>query len=273
MHLYAFTREGKILSVSQADKHQDYFCLECRGLVRKRGGRERISHFFHLGMVSSCRQEGKSLEHLQTQRYLQSILPTEDCQLEYPFPRIKRIADVVWFSKKIIFEVQCSPISPQEVQERIEDYASAGYQVVWILHDQRFNQWKVTAAENFLRRFPHYYTQINAEGDGFIYDQEDLQERGIRRKRSLPARINPSQPHFTNPYPHFSILKDRTSYWPLYFEGDLIHQAIENGSIDLMDEKTSNKRFQSSGIKTLLFRCFIHPYKSLFRLFLENVCK
>ena len=87
MHLYALNNEGKIIPVHQASKHQDYVCLECNGAVRRRGGKERIDHFFHLRPTAVCRQQGKSLPHLQTQCYLQALLPPEDCQLEYPFPR------------------------------------------------------------------------------------------------------------------------------------------------------------------------------------------
>src|SRR5262249_7520278 len=123
---------------------------------------------------------GKSLVHLQTQRYIQKELP--GCQLEKRFPSVNRIADVVCEEKKLVFEIQCSYITAREIEERNIDYSSLGYRVIWILHDRLYNQFHLTAAEYFLESSPRYFANIDEEGNGYIYDQWDWIEKGRRLK-------------------------------------------------------------------------------------------
>lgn len=273
MHLYALNNDGKIIPVHKATKQQNYFCLECNGHVRRRAGSRRTSHFFHLKPSIDCRQHAKSMAHLQTQNYLHSILPAKDCQLEYPFPSIKRIADVVWFSQKIIFEIQYSPIHPEEIHNRNKDYASQGYQVVWVLHDQRFNQWKLSAAEDYLYLFPHYYTNIDAEGDGIIYDQGYLIKNGVRKERMSIMPINPAYPYLmsTLTQKFSNILNIRVMHWPLYFFGDLLYQKINHPDMDIPEEnkaRSSRLLVVKKALQTIL-----HSYDLLFRMLLEKVCR
>lgn len=108
------------------------------------------------------------MEHLQVQYYLEELLGEAQCRLEHPFPSINRIADVVWLPKRIIFEVQCSGITAQEVRQRNCDYKSEGYQVVWLLHNRQFNRQRVSAAEMELRNQPHYFTDMSAGERGSL---------------------------------------------------------------------------------------------------------
>jgi competence protein CoiA len=280
MHLYALDNQGKIIPVHKASKQQDYYCFECAGAVRLRSGKQRTPHFYHLKPPSNCRQNGKSLTHLQIQLHIQSILPSCDCQLEYHFPLIKRIADVVWFSKKLIFEVQCSNILPDEIMTRNSDYGSLGYQVIWVLHDLKFNQWKISAVEYSLQKFPHYYTNINDEGQGCIYDQFYLIHSGTRAERQQILHINLNQPlmHDFSPqnkiYTFPPIINDRLSYWPIHFKGDLLDQDLENLKLPLTDNfEKNNPSNLLYYIKKLLFHCIIRPYDCIFKMLLEKACK
>src|SRR5262249_33589089 len=139
-------------------------------------------HFYHTDSKRTCRLKGKTEKHLQTQKWLQNSLPHGESSLEYPFPSIGRIADVAWHPKKIVFEVQCSPITPHEVEARNRDYASIGYQVIWILHDVRYKQRWESAAEVFLRDHPHYYTNIDENGEGCVYDVVRLRNSELDRR-------------------------------------------------------------------------------------------
>ncbi|MEM8728221.1 MAG: competence protein CoiA family protein, partial [Chlamydiota bacterium] len=76
--------------------------------------------------------------HQAVQRAIGTALP--QVILEKSFPEIHRIADVVYPPKKIIYEIQYSPITLKEVQQRNRDYATLGYTVIWILHDRHFNR-------------------------------------------------------------------------------------------------------------------------------------
>ncbi|MBA3285957.1 MAG: hypothetical protein H0U27_12990, partial [Nitrosopumilus sp.] len=128
MQLYAFDIESKLISAKNALRQIDYFCPECKGYLRLRGGLHRQDHFYHSDFTPTCRQSVKSAEHLHTQLYILSQLPEKKCFMERRFPEINRIADICWESKKIIFEIQCSPISVEEIQERNRDYQSAGFE-------------------------------------------------------------------------------------------------------------------------------------------------
>lgn len=289
MQLYAFNREKQLVSATHAVKQQNYHCAECEGVVRLRGGVHRQSHFYHLKHSNSCRQSQKSLVHIQVQKHLQQLLPEGDCILEQRFTEINRIADVVWEPNKLIFEVQCSGITAEEVECRNVDYLKLGYQVVWVLHDNRFNKWKVSAAERFLLGSPHYYTNIDKKGRGHIYDQIDVIHKGVRMNIQKPLIIDPTKPkwipenqsNFTEDVPR--ILAMRLLKWPLYFSQDLmdccrypdqkLKQALQK-AIDFERGLISedNGKFLTS-IKYLLYRYIARPYLLVFQVLLEKACR
>lgn len=198
MQLFALTIENEIVAASQAYKKQEYSCMECGKPVRLRGGEHRQDHFYHLKPDPACRQSQKSLTHLQVQWYLLNLLKGEDVRLERRFPEVSRIADVVWEDQKLVFEVQCSPISQIEVEERNRDYGSLGYRVVWILHERRFLKRNVTAAELWLQEHPHYFTNFNAEGEGEIYDQLHLIDKGLRVFSTPKSSVDLASPLIGN---------------------------------------------------------------------------
>lgn len=195
MQLFALTSENELVAASQAQKKQQYFCMECGKPVRLRGGEHRKDHFYHLKPDPACRQSQKSITHLQVQWYLFRLLNGEDVVLERRFPEISRIADVVWENQKLVFEVQCSPITKKEVEARNRDYGSIGYQVVWILHEKRFFRRQVSAAEVWLQEHPHYYTSFDSEGVGEIYDQLHLISHCIRHFSTPKTTVNLASPH------------------------------------------------------------------------------
>lgn len=196
MQLFALNNEQIFISAANARKHCDYFCMECGKKVRKRGGSYRQNHFYHIKPDPACRQSQKSLVHLQLQWFISQELPLGEARLERRFPEISRIADVAWEKEKLIFEVQYSSISQVEVEARNRDYESLGYQVVWILHDRRFNKWKATAAELWLDQKPHYFSNFDPNGNGVIYDQLQVFHEGIRRFQQKGKEITISRPSF-----------------------------------------------------------------------------
>ncbi len=167
--------------------------MECGTAVRLREGPFRHAHFYHLKKTTDCRQSGKSETHIQLQIYIKNLIP--DTQLEFRFPEINRIADVAWHTEKIVFEIQCSPMSIDEMQSRYTDYAKAGYQMVLILHDSRYNQWHLSPMELAIQDRPYYYTNKNESGIGVIYDQWAHHENGLRKKSLPPIPIDLSNPY------------------------------------------------------------------------------
>ncbi len=163
------------------------------------------------------------ISHRIIQLTLKKALTPQEVWLEHSFPHISRIADVVWPSQKIIFEVQCSPISAKEIQARNRDYQKMGYSVIWILHDRCFNRTRLNAAEHFLRSHSHYFTNINAFGHGEIYDQFAQIRLGRRVKRSPRYPIILSKLSRIEHVPHH-FPKERKN-WQFSFSNDFFHQA------------------------------------------------
>lgn len=230
MQIFALDKNGKRLSVFFADRKKNYICHDCQGILRLRGGKRRQLHFYHINPSFSCSQSGKSSEHLATQLHIQKILSSDAAILEYKFPSIGRIADVAWISRKIVFEIQCSSISVEEVEKRNIDYASIGFHVIWILHDRTFNRLRLSSAEEFLISSPHYFSNLNAQGKGMIYDQLAFIRNGRRLQRTFPLPIDVHLPRILSIQKQFPrqlqpFLKERYS-WPYFFKGDALDRAF-----------------------------------------------
>lgn len=106
--------------------------------------------------------------HQRIQEYILEAIP--DALLEHPFKEIGRKADLYWKEKNLVFEVQFSPMHPIEARERMRDYSHLGIRVIWILHENMFNPLKPTPFQQFLRHFPHYYTNMDPILGGTIYE-------------------------------------------------------------------------------------------------------
>jgi competence protein CoiA len=123
---------------------------------------------------------------LAVQFHLQTLL---NLKLEEPFPAICRIADCACHERKLILEIQCSPISAFEVKSRISDYNSKGYQVIWILHDREFKKRRLSAAEVFLKRHGlFFYTDMNPEGFGHFYHPQTGQKMDLCQVSHPPLK-------------------------------------------------------------------------------------
>ncbi len=209
MQLYALDKSSLVLA-SHAVRDRSYLCPECHAFVRIRGGGRRQIHFYHARRPATCRQHGKSLAHLQIQLHLKSLIPS--LTLEKRFE--SRIADAHWAEEKIVFEVQCSPITLQEAKTRCEDYRKLGLTPVWILHDRRYNRFKLTPAEEYLRsQTTTFYTDGRS-----IYDQFDVCQKLRRVFRGPRILVNPALPQKKALESLFS------RNWPLSFHGDLFHR-------------------------------------------------
>jgi competence protein CoiA len=285
MQLHALDQKNQLTFAKRALKHTDYFCLECQGIVRLRGGIHRQDHFYHLQSNQSCRLNAKSMIHIQLQYYFFNRLPREDCLLEHRFPEINRIADVYWVSEKLIFEIQCSPISKDEVEQRNKDYRSLGLNVVWVLHDMRFNQWRISAAEMFLGRHPHYYTNMDAVGNGIVYDQYQLIHQGIRHIKMEPlpvdliCRKEITKTDF-NKMQIPELILGRMRHWPFCFKGDMIELYLQNEELSYLNEAFQHeknfgdeKQNSVSLIRRLFWKFILRPYFLFFQILLEKCCR
>lgn len=271
MQLYALDNTGKKCNVHSAKKRNDYFCLECNARVRVRSGELLRAHFYHIYDEVGCRQAGKTEQHIAIQRLIQQQIGIAYCVEEMRFTAIGRVADVAWPEKKLIFEVQCSPISAQEVQERNSDYASCGWDVVWVLYDKTFNQKRVSEAEKLLFARTHYYS------DGVcIYDQVYVMHGGSWRKQLVIKRsifLDTIAPlSFGDELPKLAyVLYKRFCSWSHYTEGDYLWAAL------YADEKVVKDIQSNARSKMMYLLCplarFVGALRAVWMVILERSCR
>lgn len=224
MQIYAYTEEGEEIAAHAAKKGHRYYCPDCHQKLSWREGHFIRPHFFHLKSQNPCLRQGKSLTHLEIQSRLLELLPSNEAFMEKRMPAINRIADVVWEKKKIVFEVQISFISAEEVHSRSLAYRSQGYEIVWILHEHRFGNYRVTAAENYLLNHTHYFTNYSSEGHGWFYDQFSFHIRGRREARLFKRAVDFSCPFHNMNLPALPPrVTSHRKHWKLSFKGDIIN--------------------------------------------------
>lgn len=250
MALYA-CGEDDLVYASDAEKGKLYGCLDCFGPVKVRKGKGRFPHFYHLQASPQCRLYSKSEDHLRAQIQLQKLFPQGILQIERPFPEIGRVADLCWEKEKIIFEIQCSPVSLQEAQSRIRDYRTFGFRVVWLLDDKRYNRRILRPSEEFLRRRSCYYIDIKQGLTSICYDQFEIQDGTRRLKRGRRLTIDLQKPI---PVPNQVWEKERfpeqihhlSQQCEIHFYGDRIDKARLSYRISAFAISMENWRFLES---------------------------
>lgn len=258
-------RGGQIIFAEDAEIRTDYFCIECGGKLRVRGGFYREQHFFHYERNSLCKQNYKTDEHIATQERLLETLPGSVA--EHPFAEIGRIADIFWESQKLVFEVQVSPITWQEVKERNQDYASLGLQVIWIFHELYFNRFRMKAVEHFNRQWPSYFSDIRSDGTGRIYDQHALCLKGRRLWRGPKLEVDLSCLAPANWRGRARSLANRRKKQTFAFQGDYYHNSYDA----VIDQAESKFLPPVEGWAQWLWRYLRSFYLQPFRIILEKV--
>jgi len=132
-----------------------------------------------------------SVLHKIVQSYICHALPPGSTKIEYMHCSLNRIIDIFWTQENIGFEIQCSPISLEEIKARCSDYKRANILVIWILHQKTFNKKYLPLSEFYLRHNEIcYYTNISLTGNGYIYDQKDFLYNRMRTQVSAHHPIN-----------------------------------------------------------------------------------
>ena len=273
MQLFALDGSGRVVLADQARRQKNYYCRECRQAVRLRHGPHKRAHFFHIEPLRICSQHGKTLEHLLVQTKIKEILG-ESCALERRFDQIGRIADVCWEKEKIIFEVQCSAISVREIQARGADYQALGYRVVWILHDNYYGQPSLRSAEAYLHGRHCYFTNMDKQGEGGIYDRCSwvFQGKRVFIGPRLPVDIASPVPIplLTGNLPY--VIKARLKLTTTCFGGDLFHADPGLFEEALHLEKRQQKQFWILQMQQHWRYYVLRPYEAVLRCLLEKYC-
>jgi competence protein CoiA len=161
-----------------------------------------------------------------------------------------------------------------------------GWIVVWILHDRRFNQIRLSAAEMALRTSLHFYSNMDELGSGIIYDQFDVCDKGVRYGRLPPLPIDIRE--YPKPYSaegssyFLSVLTQRAIHCKFFFKGDLMSVFLNSPTSFYLQQALQNeKRFKPSSdslkwsqrLQKIWKEGIVNLYLNAFRYFLERSCR
>ncbi|MEZ4865329.1 MAG: competence protein CoiA family protein [Caldilineaceae bacterium] len=123
----------------------EYECPLCNGRMFLRVGYIKAAHFAHFAgeCVTDIATHPESHEHLYAKRriaeYLRRQPDTESVELEVIIESALRRADIMLTTTngcRVAHEVQLSPITPQELEARTNDYAAQGIDTFWWLGEK-----------------------------------------------------------------------------------------------------------------------------------------
>ncbi|TES96005.1 MAG: hypothetical protein E3J90_08895 [Promethearchaeota archaeon] len=169
--IYALNDQNERINASKAVKEKSYLCpnLECknRELILKKGS-IRIPHFAHKSQ-KDCYSEPESEAHISCKIYFQSLLELDNRFVEYY--GIEGVRPDVLYDQ-FALEIQCSPITVNEVKRRNRMYEKNGYIAVWIFLEDKFTSIKKTKVP-----------QEKSERD------KKLERHGIRPETPIESKI------------------------------------------------------------------------------------
>ena len=119
-------------------------CKLCGGKVSIKHGLLVTKHFFHLsGCTNDFARHPESAEHNLGKELIASHVQKNwkefsnvRVEFEYPFPEIKRIADVAMIFPSgwiVVHEIQLASITNEHLKKRTEDYNAVGADCFWWL--------------------------------------------------------------------------------------------------------------------------------------------
>lgn len=266
MQRFALSEKGERVSAEEAVSQVNYVCPECLSLVRLKRGEIKVAHFFHLEEGRACRWKTRCQVHTSIQENIAQRLG--NCTVECFFPEISRIADIAYHPSKVVFEIQVSPISAQEVRARTEDYLRIGWHVIWLLHAEQFGRKKACEAEKALQGIPHYFTSFFDKEKLCVWDESSFVYKKKRMWFKPFSRITISNfvpCTFFTPIPH---VNERESYfkntqewyefrkreWSCCLSHDFLSKGPVNGVCQL---SFSSKHDDNSSLLFLRLRTFL----------------
>ena len=157
----------------------------CGAAGHLRTSKTGTRHFYH-AVDTGCHYEEESREHLEIKYQIYRICQSENWEtsVEFPSPDRTFISDVYAArdGRRVVFEVQISTLSPDELEERDRNYRAAGIESYWLL-------------DHFLERSRDFASWYHAH----------LSEEDARLKETIPY-IDPSL-FETGPENHIFMVK------------------------------------------------------------------
>ncbi|MGM0166022.1 competence protein CoiA [Enterococcus sp. AZ135] len=132
--LFAYTKEKEMVSASEINDEQKYFCPDCDEQLIRKAGKIKIPHFAHMNN-SECYglSEGETHEHLQLKRlfFKWGNHFERNWKMEAPLTDLAQRPDLL--HEHLAVEIQCSPIKGARLAERMQGYRQQNYQDWWLL--------------------------------------------------------------------------------------------------------------------------------------------
>ena len=239
-----------------------------KGLPVKMGccgspGHLRISkkgtqHFYH-AVETGCHYEQESREHLEIKYQIYRICQSEQWETYVEFPASDRtwISDVyaIKDGRKIVFEIQLSKISPNDLEDRDKKYRNEGIESYWLLDDflersKDFKSWY----------YSHLYEEENRLDESIPYIDHSLFDTGPENHIFIAKGIRSvgltakKQTLFTTNNPEISL-----EVWV---------REVLKGNYQKYLEETSAAYHQKRQLKNLAAPVLIQ-----FREFYENIIR
>jgi competence CoiA-like predicted nuclease len=137
----------------------------CGAAGHLRISKKGTQHFYHAG-DTGCNYEQESREHLEIKYQIYRACKSENWETYVEFPASDRtwISDVyaIKDGRKIVFEIQISTISPNDLEERDKKYRNEGIESYWLL-------------DNFLERSRDFKSWYYSH----LYEEDDRREETI----------------------------------------------------------------------------------------------
>ena len=180
-------------------------CCGAPGHLRTRKGTQ---HFYH-AVDTGCPHENESKEHLEIKYLIYRICQDEQWETSVEFPS----ADRTWISdvfaqkdgRKIVFEIQLSPISSADLLARDTRYRDEGIESYWLLDNylgraKEFASWydSLVSADDDRRKDPIPYldrTFFATGTENHLFITKNIRTVGLRaKKKTVFTTNNPEIP-------------------------------------------------------------------------------
>jgi len=173
-----------------------------------RSSKRGTQHFYH-AVDAGCNYGEESLEHLAIKEQIYRACRAAGWETTVEFPGQDRswIADVYTArdSRKIVFEIQISAISPDELEERDQKYCAEGIESYWLLDNflgrskdfaAGYDAYLANGVGRPLAVIPYIDHSFFATGpENHIFIAKGIRSAGLRaKKQTLFTTNNPEIP-------------------------------------------------------------------------------
>jgi competence protein CoiA len=173
-----------------------------------RSSKRGTQHFYH-AVDAGCNYSEESLEHLVIKEQIYQACKASgwETTVEFPAPDRSWIADVYASNegRKIVFEIQISPISPDELAERDGKYRNEGIESYWLLDNflgrskdfaVEYGSYLAKGVGRPLAKIPYIDNLFFATGpENHIFIAKSIRSVGLRaKKQTLFTTNNPEIP-------------------------------------------------------------------------------